>query len=71
MISVSSETEKGGPSAALALNPVQGERGPVTLLTVGDPPRVVFFAPLNGGSLHGWLTGLAGMRDRFENVFLQ
>jgi len=40
-------------------------------VTGGDLPRVVFFAPLNGGSLHGWITGLAGMRDRFENVFLQ
>jgi len=40
-------------------------------VTGGDLPGVVFFAPLNGGSLHGWITGLAGMRDRFENVFLQ
>jgi len=40
-------------------------------VTGGDLPGVVFFAPLNGGSLHGWITGLAGMRDHFQNLFLQ
>jgi len=32
----------------------------------GDPTSVVFSAPLNGGSLDEWVTGLAELRDRFQ-----
>ena len=38
-------------------------------VTGGDLLRVVFFAPLNGGFLHGWITGLAGMRDPLRKCF--
>jgi len=35
-------------------------------VTSGDPTSVVFSAPLHGGSLDGWVTGLAEARDRFK-----
>ena len=41
-------------------------------VTGGDPASVVFSAPLNGGSSDEWVSWLAELRDRFENVpFLQ
>jgi len=38
--------------------------------TGGDPTRVVFSAPLHGGSLEEWVTGLTGLRDSFQGVSL-
>ena len=35
-------------------------------VTGGDPTRVVFSGPLDGGSPDEWVTGLTELRDRFQ-----